>query len=122
MGSSHGKKQLHKKGSTLVLKLSVSCCLPMSCIPITNGKLNMGIRQVDGSVVSKQGFQFVFTDSLRIIYRLSGMGSAGEYILNNFNRMHSSYTQSLTKIYLYSRIIANCSIDFDFLLHLNNSY
>lgn len=32
---------------------------------------------VDGSVVSKQGIRFVFTDGSRIIYRLSGTGSAG---------------------------------------------
>ncbi|KAG4998295.1 Phosphoglucomutase, chloroplastic [Glycine max] len=32
---------------------------------------------VDGSVVSKQGVRFVFTDGSRIIYRLSGTGSAG---------------------------------------------
>ncbi|KAL8161790.1 hypothetical protein V2J09_013279 [Rumex salicifolius] len=32
---------------------------------------------VDGSVVSKQGVRFEFTDGSRIIYRLSGTGSAG---------------------------------------------
>ncbi|KAG2715738.1 hypothetical protein I3843_03G094500 [Carya illinoinensis] len=32
---------------------------------------------VDGSVVSKQGVRFIFTDGSRIIYRLSGTGSAG---------------------------------------------
>ncbi|XP_059449890.1 phosphoglucomutase, chloroplastic isoform X1 [Corylus avellana] len=32
---------------------------------------------VDGSKVSKQGVRFVFTDGSRIIYRLSGTGSAG---------------------------------------------
>ncbi|KAL9240409.1 hypothetical protein vseg_014634 [Gypsophila vaccaria] len=32
---------------------------------------------VDGSVASKQGIRFVFTDGSRIIYRLSGTGSAG---------------------------------------------
>ncbi|XP_038685927.1 phosphoglucomutase, chloroplastic isoform X1 [Tripterygium wilfordii] len=32
---------------------------------------------VDGSVVSKQGVRFVFTDGSRIIFRLSGTGSAG---------------------------------------------
>ncbi|KAL2324475.1 hypothetical protein Fmac_023533 [Flemingia macrophylla] len=32
---------------------------------------------VDGSVISKQGVRFVFTDGSRIIYRLSGTGSAG---------------------------------------------
>ncbi|XP_022888329.1 phosphoglucomutase, chloroplastic isoform X2 [Olea europaea var. sylvestris] len=32
---------------------------------------------VDGSVVSKQGIRFVFTDGSRIIFRLSGTGSAG---------------------------------------------
>ncbi|KAL4357823.1 hypothetical protein AHAS_Ahas09G0225200 [Arachis hypogaea] len=32
---------------------------------------------VDGSVVSKQGVRFVFSDGSRIIYRLSGTGSAG---------------------------------------------
>ncbi|XP_030463495.2 phosphoglucomutase, chloroplastic [Syzygium oleosum] len=32
---------------------------------------------VDGSVVSKQGVRFVFMDGSRIIYRLSGTGSAG---------------------------------------------
>ncbi|KAB2596603.1 phosphoglucomutase [Pyrus ussuriensis x Pyrus communis] len=32
---------------------------------------------VDGSVTSKQGVRFVFTDGSRIIYRLSGTGSAG---------------------------------------------
>ncbi|KAK3403799.1 hypothetical protein EUGRSUZ_K00185 [Eucalyptus grandis] len=35
---------------------------------------------VDGSVVSKQGVRFVFTDGSRIIYRLSGTGSAGATI------------------------------------------
>nr|WHU50359.1 phosphoglucomutase [Coleus scutellarioides] len=32
---------------------------------------------VDGSVVTKQGIRFVFTDGSRIIFRLSGTGSAG---------------------------------------------
>uniref|UniRef100_A0A6M2ECC5 phosphoglucomutase (alpha-D-glucose-1,6-bisphosphate-dependent) n=1 Tax=Populus davidiana TaxID=266767 RepID=A0A6M2ECC5_9ROSI len=32
---------------------------------------------LDGSVVSKQGIRFVFTDGSRIIFRLSGTGSAG---------------------------------------------
>ncbi|KAG6425696.1 hypothetical protein SASPL_116142 [Salvia splendens] len=32
---------------------------------------------VDGSVVAKQGVRFVFTDGSRIIFRLSGTGSAG---------------------------------------------
>ncbi|BDA44970.1 Phosphoglucomutase, chloroplastic [Coccomyxa sp. Obi] len=32
---------------------------------------------VDGSVVSKQGLRFVFTDGSRIIFRLSGTGSSG---------------------------------------------
>ncbi|KAJ6294571.1 hypothetical protein OIU76_022618 [Salix suchowensis] len=32
---------------------------------------------VDASVVSKQGVRFVFTDGSRIIFRLSGTGSAG---------------------------------------------
>jgi len=32
---------------------------------------------VDGSVASKQGVRFVFTDGSRIIFRLSGTGSAG---------------------------------------------
>ncbi|WCJ36567.1 phosphoglucomutase [Euphorbia peplus] len=32
---------------------------------------------VDGSVVSKQGVRFIFTDGSRIIFRLSGTGSAG---------------------------------------------
>lgn len=32
---------------------------------------------VDGSVASKQGLRFVFTDGSRIIFRLSGTGSAG---------------------------------------------
>ncbi|KAL5976554.1 hypothetical protein ACLOJK_020887 [Asimina triloba] len=35
---------------------------------------------VDGSVASKQGIRFVFTDGSRIIYRLSGTGSAGATI------------------------------------------
>ncbi|KAK9914160.1 hypothetical protein M0R45_037953 [Rubus argutus] len=35
---------------------------------------------VDGSVASKQGVRFVFTDGSRIIYRLSGTGSAGATI------------------------------------------
>ncbi|GAA0183602.1 mutase [Lithospermum erythrorhizon] len=35
------------------------------------------IDPVDGSVVSKQGVRFVFTDGSRIIFRLSGTGSAG---------------------------------------------
>ncbi|XP_030533275.1 phosphoglucomutase, chloroplastic [Rhodamnia argentea] len=35
---------------------------------------------VDGSVVSKQGVRFVFTDGSRVIYRLSGTGSAGATI------------------------------------------
>ncbi|KAK8961347.1 hypothetical protein KSP40_PGU015384 [Platanthera guangdongensis] len=33
--------------------------------------------EVDGSVSSKQGIRFVFTDGSRIIFRLSGTGSAG---------------------------------------------
>ena len=32
---------------------------------------------VDGSVASKQGLRFVFTDGSRIIFRLSGTGSSG---------------------------------------------
>ncbi|KAJ6375073.1 hypothetical protein OIU77_000109 [Salix suchowensis] len=32
---------------------------------------------VDGSVITKQGVRFVFTDGSRIIFRLSGTGSAG---------------------------------------------
>lgn len=32
---------------------------------------------VDGSVASKQGLRFVFTDGSRIVFRLSGTGSAG---------------------------------------------
>ncbi|KAG1362455.1 phosphoglucomutase, chloroplastic [Cocos nucifera] len=35
---------------------------------------------VDGSVALKQGLRFVFTDGSRIIYRLSGTGSAGATI------------------------------------------
>ena len=35
---------------------------------------------VDGSVASKQGLRFVFADSSRIIFRLSGTGSAGATI------------------------------------------
>ncbi|KAF3327114.1 phosphoglucomutase [Carex littledalei] len=35
---------------------------------------------VDGSVVTKQGLRFVFTDGSRIIFRLSGTGSAGATI------------------------------------------
>ena len=32
---------------------------------------------VDGSVASKQGLRFIFTDGSRIIFRLSGTGSSG---------------------------------------------
>lgn len=32
---------------------------------------------VDGSVAERQGMRFVFTDGSRIIFRLSGTGSAG---------------------------------------------
>lgn len=35
---------------------------------------------IDGSVASKQGVRFVFTDGSRIIFRLSGTGSAGATI------------------------------------------
>ncbi|RAL50909.1 unnamed protein product [Cuscuta campestris] len=35
------------------------------------------VDPVDGSVASKQGVRFVFTDGSRIIFRLSGTGSAG---------------------------------------------
>lgn len=35
---------------------------------------------VDGSVASKQGIRFVFDDGSRIIFRLSGTGSAGATI------------------------------------------
>ncbi|CAL4941355.1 unnamed protein product [Urochloa decumbens] len=35
---------------------------------------------VDGSTVSKQGLRFVFTDGSRIVFRLSGTGSAGATI------------------------------------------
>merc|ERR1712087_970601 len=35
---------------------------------------------VDGSVASKQGLRFVFTDGSRIIFRLSGTGSSGATI------------------------------------------
>lgn len=32
---------------------------------------------IDGSVASKQGLRFVFSDGSRIIFRLSGTGSSG---------------------------------------------
>ena len=35
---------------------------------------------IDGSVASKQGLRFVFTDGSRIIFRLSGTGSSGATI------------------------------------------
>ena len=35
---------------------------------------------IDGSVASKQGLRFVFSDGSRIIFRLSGTGSAGATI------------------------------------------
>eukprot|EP00878_Enallax_costatus_P038646 GHUV01044042.1.p1 GENE.GHUV01044042.1~~GHUV01044042.1.p1 ORF type:complete len:130 (-),score=48.35 GHUV01044042.1:19-408(-) len=35
---------------------------------------------IDGSVAKKQGLRFVFTDGSRIIFRLSGTGSAGATI------------------------------------------
>lgn len=35
---------------------------------------------IDGSIASKQGLRFVFTDGSRIIFRLSGTGSAGATI------------------------------------------
>ncbi|KAL2628810.1 hypothetical protein R1flu_013496 [Riccia fluitans] len=35
---------------------------------------------IDGSVATKQGIRFIFTDGSRIIYRLSGTGSAGATI------------------------------------------
>ncbi|GBG61325.1 hypothetical protein CBR_g20360 [Chara braunii] len=38
------------------------------------------VDPVDGSVAAKQGLRFVFTDGSRIIFRLSGTGSAGATI------------------------------------------
>lgn len=35
---------------------------------------------IDGSVASKQGLRFVFTDGSRVIFRLSGTGSSGATI------------------------------------------
>ncbi len=35
---------------------------------------------IDGSVATKQGLRFVFTDGSRIIFRLSGTGSSGATI------------------------------------------
>nr|AFY26896.1 phosphoglucomutase [Morella rubra] len=37
----------------------------------------MYVDPIDGTILSKQGIRFVFTDGSRIIYRLSGTGSAG---------------------------------------------
>jgi phosphoglucomutase len=38
------------------------------------------VDPVDGSVAKNQGFRFVFEDGSRIIFRLSGTGSAGATI------------------------------------------
>eukprot|EP00249_Psilotum_nudum_P021219 c28023_g3_i3 orf=428-958(-) len=38
------------------------------------------IDPVDGSIANKQGIRFIFTDGSRIIFRLSGTGSAGATI------------------------------------------
>ena len=35
---------------------------------------------IDGSIASKQGLRFIFDDGSRIIFRLSGTGSAGATI------------------------------------------
>jgi phosphoglucomutase len=43
---------------------------------------------VDGSKASKQGLRFVFTDSSRIIFRLSGTGSSGATVRWGFNHAH----------------------------------
>ncbi|KAB1210777.1 Phosphoglucomutase, chloroplastic [Morella rubra] len=37
----------------------------------------MYVDPIDGTILSKQGIRFVFTDGSKIIYRLSGTGSAG---------------------------------------------
>uniref|UniRef100_A0A0A9D5P9 Uncharacterized protein n=1 Tax=Arundo donax TaxID=35708 RepID=A0A0A9D5P9_ARUDO len=53
------------------------CCL---CEIVGKNSHFPSILQVDGSTVSKQGLRFVFTDGSRIIFRLSGTGSAGATI------------------------------------------
>ena len=45
---------------------------------------------VDGSVAERQGLRFVFTDGSRIIFRLSGTGSAGATIRRAAPRMSAS--------------------------------
>lgn len=51
---------------------------------------------IDGSKAAKQGLRFVFTDGSRIIFRLSGTGSAGATI-----RMYiEQYTNDPAKITL----------------------
>ena len=42
---------------------------------------------IDGSVASKQGLRFVFTDGSRIIFRLSGTGSSGATIRHVFSSL-----------------------------------
>uniref|UniRef100_A0A0D9XIC3 phosphoglucomutase (alpha-D-glucose-1,6-bisphosphate-dependent) n=1 Tax=Leersia perrieri TaxID=77586 RepID=A0A0D9XIC3_9ORYZ len=50
------------------------------CESESANKMMEHLRDVDGSAVSKQGLRFVFTDGSRIIFRLSGTGSAGATI------------------------------------------
>ena len=56
---------------------------------------------VDGSVASKQGLRFIFDDGSRIIFRLSGTGSAGATIRRALNESlwdESSLDESLWEI------------------------
>ena len=53
---------------------------------------------VDGSVTAKQGIRFVFKDHSRIIFRLSGTGSAGATIRVYFDRYEKKYDCDLTTI------------------------
>lgn len=48
---------------------------------------------VDGSMVSKQGVRFVFTDGSRIIYRLSGTGSAGATVRVYIEQFEPDFTK-----------------------------
>jgi phosphoglucomutase len=45
---------------------------------------------VDGSVASKQGLRFVFTDGSRIIFRLSGTGSSGATVRSASSLQHTT--------------------------------
>jgi phosphoglucomutase len=66
---------------------------------------------VDGSVASKQGLRFVFTDGSRIIFRLSGTGSSGATV-RSVIQLHETLLRLMCFIYLSVYMITegNCDL------------